>query len=306
MVDGIVKFVTKGDFNALGSKQKEVDIQKANAELGAARDFGLQLVTKGALQRGQFIDLIGLLRVRIGAHECKKGKQTFEEIEYESRTHILSLFLQGVTEKLKANGPQGLQGVIIPDVLQHALLVQTPQSVQEKTSDSKQDRKQLSVNEVSSPAHAAELKGFSIGTLAYERTQGWKEGVYAIKSIGEHVFMMEVDVFKEDLLEINVPLSTLLNQWKAHVGELPTYVADDWTPKIIGFTDASHLEAVRCRLFLALKEFYTTTMPEEPMYEMWQLCQKPQCLRAKVEHFVNLGKKQLPLYRGGGDPHAPP
>jgi len=44
----------------------------ADKELGAAREFVLRLVERDALKQAEFIECMGLLRLRMGAHICNK------------------------------------------------------------------------------------------------------------------------------------------------------------------------------------------------------------------------------------------
>ena len=231
--DHIAKLLTKSDVVALAGKDKMPTIKAANAELCSARTFALALHDGGALSRERYIEMLGLLRIRIGAHLCGKGKQTFEAIAFEDRATVLALFLKDITEHLKASGASlASVGVEFPANLAHALKVPEKHApCNAKNGDegvNAHEEHALSIDEVSSKDYMAKRKGFKIGSMVYEKSVGAKDGVYEITMIGDDIGLKEVDEFKDDHLTVKVPFPKFMEGWKPFTGEMATFVHGAW------------------------------------------------------------------------------
>ena len=82
--DGVVKFIIKGDLSKLAMKTKWDETKEADDLLKDMHVFASGLLQVKALSRCQFIDVVGLCRVRAGAFLTKKGHKTFEKMTYAS------------------------------------------------------------------------------------------------------------------------------------------------------------------------------------------------------------------------------
>ena len=72
--------------------------------------------------------------------------------------------------------------------------------------------------------------------------------------------MQEVDDFKTELLTLSLPFAKLLENWKLFLGEMPTYIKDDWAERYVGVSSTRVLELLRCKLFAALQIIAARTM----------------------------------------------
>ena len=78
VVDGVAKLLSNTDVNMIASKRKEAEVRGADDQLGAAHQMLEALPIDDAVK----VELLGLFRVRMGAHLCGNGKSTFEKHEY--------------------------------------------------------------------------------------------------------------------------------------------------------------------------------------------------------------------------------
>ena len=81
--------------------------------MAAATQFCQELVSKAWLLEAQRTQLLGLMRLRVGAFLCAKGKYTFEQKEFEDLAEISSLFLQKLYIEFETMGVQTV-GLALP------------------------------------------------------------------------------------------------------------------------------------------------------------------------------------------------
>ena len=275
--DNIAKLLTKSDIASLSKKL--VEAKAADAELAAARDFAHNLHERAALPRATYIELMGLLRLRYGAHLCGKGKMTFEAIQYKDRGDIMAQFLRAITDHMKENGTSmSAMGVTFPRSLQFGLLA-TDQPSEDKQPEA---AKLLSIDEVNDKTYIAKCKGVQVNMLVYEKSVGADKGIYRIHEIGEHVVVKEVDAFKDDLITANVAFDKFMEEWAKHQGDVPTCVAGKWEASYVTNMDLAKQELAKCHLYVALHSA-AEQWHEEPMSDAVQLCLKPMGLRAKKD-----------------------
>ena len=248
--DSIAKLLTKSDVTSLAKKLSEA--RGADAELAAARDFAHDLQERKALPRAKYIELIGLLRLRYGAHLCGKGKMTFEAIQYKDRGEIMAQFLHAITDHMKENGTSmSAMGVVFPRSLQFGLRNVSTTDMPSEVEPAK-SAQVLSIDEVNDKSYIAKCKGFQVNMLVYEKSVGAGKGIYRIQEIGEHVVIKEVDAFKDDLITANVAFEKFLEEWAKHQGDVPTRVAGEWEASYVMNTNLANLELAKCKLYVAL------------------------------------------------------
>ena len=95
VMDGITKFCTRAHFEQLSSNLHHQDMVAADDELAQARGFLLELEDKNRISHVQRVELMGLLRVRMGGFLFGLGEKTFEAKTYQIRTEVVVKFLQG-------------------------------------------------------------------------------------------------------------------------------------------------------------------------------------------------------------------
>ena len=137
----------------------------------------------------------------------------------------------------------------------------------------------LTTEEVSSKEYQAKRKGFRVDAKVFEKNQGAREGVYKIISIDDNVKLQEVDDFKTELLTLSLPFAKLLENWKLFLGEMPTYIKDDWAERYVGVSSTRVLELLRCKLFAALDKDYETNGLDD-IHSRVRLCLKPTQIRS--------------------------
>jgi hypothetical protein len=283
IVDGVVKFILKSNVSALASKDKKSMVDKADDELRTGRAFLYLLRGKNRIAATQYIELMGLFRVRYGGFLTKMGAQTFEGKVYQSEAEIVALFVQDVSKAIKDHDQPGGGSVNVPDNLKYGLLV-TPNAEPTSLVTSVALNAPLTVDEVSSLGYAASQKGFNVGIIVFEKKVGYKDGLYTITKIDETVELSELDAFKDQqmLLTVRVSFEAFMKGWQQHRGDVPTTIEGDWSARFAPNSFASKLEDVRCRLFMDLRAIALGNN-DPPMSKLVKLCLKPTCLRAAVD-----------------------
>ena len=283
VTDGIAKCIVKTDVMALGSKNKVDEVGEADKDLNAARSFVLEIIEKGGVSEQSGMDMIGLLRVRVGAHLCGKGKITFEATTYDSLSQIMALFLEAVTAKLKDNGANinvKLPGELSRHLPTAAANANEADSTADQDGDSTINVGPLSLDEASGKDFVAGQKGFKVGTVVFEKTVGHKVGVYVIISIGDEVNVVEHDNFNAAKLSVKIEFKKFMANWTVFKGELQIAIDGDWTSHYAR-REAVLLEMERCNLFLAMQSL-DASIGIQP-FGLVRLCVKPQALRAAVD-----------------------
>ncbi len=176
IVDGVVKFILKSNVSALASKDKKSMVDKADDELRTGRAFLYLLRGKNRIAATQYIELMGLFRVRYGGFLTKMGAQTFEGKVYQSEAEIVALFLQDVSKAIKDHDQPGGGSVNVPDNLKYGLLV-TPRANAEPTSlvTSVALNAPLTIDAVSSLGYAASQQGFHDSSIVFENNVVYKD-----------------------------------------------------------------------------------------------------------------------------------
>ena len=209
--DHIAKLLTKTDVCAFSKKQ--ADVKAADAELAAARDFAHNLHERAALPRAKYIEFMGLLRLRYGAHLCGKGKMTFEEIQYKDRGEIMAHFLIAITDHLKERGTlMSSVGVTLPRSLEFGLRDVSATGIKPSEEKEPEAAKLLSIDEVNDKTYIAKRKGFKTDMVVYEKSVGAGAGIYEVLEIGGHVVVKEVDAFKDELITANIAFEKFMGE----------------------------------------------------------------------------------------------
>ena len=277
VVNGVAKLITKSDIFALQNQMVMVGV--VDDELGAAREFLLSL----KLPWNQQVELLGLLRVRMGAHVCRKGRYTFERKAYSAREEILALFVTSVLEALQALNLE--PPVSVPKELSSAL--QWANNAADAASSGSPAPSQqhcaapiaaFSIEEISG---ILRRRGFEVDGLVYESSAGKKEGIYKILQIDHNVFLQVYNPMEsKPQLIVAIPFAKFIKGWVPFKGEMTMHVGGDWTSRYVGVPANSLLDRHRCTLYLKLHEL---AQSYSNPYDLVQLCIKPMSLRAKAD-----------------------
>ena len=113
----------------------------------------------------------------------------------------------------------------------------------------------LTSSDLKDPSNILRKKGFELGAVVYEKSQGVKKGAYKILSVSdEGVSMIEQVCFGVPDLTVTVPLAAFFKGWTTFKGELPTEAPSSKVSKSCA-SDAMQLEEAKCQAFQALYAF---------------------------------------------------
>jgi hypothetical protein len=300
VVDGIARLLTKSDVAQLTSPKKRGDVQRAEDELGRMANMLSELRSKGGLLEGDSDVVEGRFMVRIGAHTCGKGKMTFEGKGYEDIDEIVYTSVQEISEMMKV--APGMAEEKVATLMLAAMpaewdTVAVDQAAKNKKNTAKaaktdksaacssnvrnvQSQRPLSIDELTTDAHAAAKKGLFIGKFAVERGMGAKHGIYVITSIGQEVVLQEFDAFRTaGLLTVKLPIAKFLDGWAPCKSDPPQRLTGDWQSRQFDSRRALEVEKGKAAVFNALLEYHAGN--KSNVYDQVYLCHKPSGVRAK-------------------------
>ena len=296
--DGIVKFVYKSHIQALASKDKRPIVARADEELDAGRAFLLELAAKSRISAEQFIELLGLFRIRYGGYLTNLSKQTFEGIAYNNATEIVGKLLKETTAAIKAHNNLAGDKVEIPLILRSALTYDDkpaePRNTSKPTEADKDKSKALTIDEATSYAQAVkDRKRMEIGGMVTmtKSHPNRLNGIYTIMSIGASVHLTEVDCFKDhaDLVTVKIAFDEFMKTWQEYKGEVPVRAEGSWSLVYNSFS--ASIEELKANLYIELKQLALEN-ENPPLDELVLLQFKPSCIRARSD----LPKAEIVLY----------
>jgi len=252
--DGIVRFIAKGHISAIASKEMSSTVKAAEEHLAAARSFLLELLKNNRISHEQYVEVLGLLRLRYGAYLTKTGKMTFEQNVYNSGLAVVAAFLKDVKDSIEQHDSPGAK-VDIPACLRPAMklpsdaLIVQVDSAKKKVQAPKEADKALTLDEANSWDQAAKRKGFKVGVIvAMKKSESKRmDGIWKIRTIGAQIELDELDSFKDSLLYAKIEFTDFLKQWALYGGDVSTGITGEWTIPVL--SHAADVEVAKAKLF---------------------------------------------------------
>ena len=288
VVDGVARTLTKTDVAGLSSKNKLPYVKEAEAHLDEASRISCALRATQA-EQSKVDDAEGLFKVRVGAHLCNKGKQTFDGKAHKDLAAIVRLFLEDVHALLQSTPTSPVFGTVHELSASWVLILKTTPADEPKPEEPvSKGAVLLSVADLHDKISAAERKGFAVGIKVIEKGMGVKHGVYTIDSLGEQVVLVEHDIFKVGHLKVTLKLEQFILKWSQYKGDVPVVIAGDWSKWCSCDKKTLAIEAEKCKFLAAM----LAHAKEHPVtYNDVLLCLKPGTLRANRD----LAKGELVL-----------
>ncbi len=282
LVDGVARCLTKTDVSSLGGNKRVFLLQTVENHLEEAEAICNHLLANhpDTLKPDSDIaekisNIEGLFKVRLGAHICKKGKQTFERKDWASVDDIVRAFCKEVHGMI--DGVDGCQLPLFSSTWVTIVAGAKADAEEEKMQTSKVEL--MTVERLKSTEEAAKRKGYKQGSMIFEKAVGLKAGLYEIIVLGDECELAERDSFKpvEALRNVKVSFDTLWKNWITFSGVASVRLDVDWSGHAMWKQTDGLLELSKAKLFEALFD-HANDNPVTPQDVV--LCIKPVCLRA--------------------------